>query len=128
MIGNFSDDYGDLYVFFDEGDVENLDQGPVRGAVADIDNPGLEAGSIEVVYNEGLHGSRPLIGREQGDSIGEFQVVIEDSVYKELVDGEVYCNSVGKYNSVPSDAEIALVPCGEEDYEGLLEDLEALEL
>ena len=127
MIGNFSDDFGDLYVFFDEGDVENLDEGPVTGLVADIDNPDLGPASLEVVYDESLHGSRPLIGREQDDSVGDVQVVIEDKVYGELVDGEAYTGSVGRYNSVPARSEIALVPAGSDQYQDVLEELDDME-
>ena len=127
MIGNFSDDYGDLYVFFDEGEIEVLDDGSISGYLTDIDNPDLGSGSVEVVYNENLHGSRPLVGRESDGSIGDFQVVIEDRVYDRIVDGGVYSGSVSRYNSVPSRAELVLVPDEAEKHQSLLKELEALE-
>lgn len=126
MIGNFSDDFGDLYIFFDEGEIEGLENGAVTGYLADIDNPEL-AGRVEVVYDETMHGSRPLVGREPNSSLGEVQVVIEDKVYGKLVDGEAYSGSVGRYNSVPSRAEVALVPEDAEEHQDLLEEIEALE-
>lgn len=126
MIGNFSDDFGDLYVFFNEGEIEGLEDESVTGYLADIGNPEL-TGSVEVVYDETLHGSRPLVGRESNGSLGDVKVVIEDNVYGKLVDGEVYSGSVGKYNSVPGRAEVALVPNDAAEHQELLEDIEALE-
>lgn len=128
MIGNFSDDFGDLYVFFDEGDVENLGEGPVTGRVVDIDNSDLGSGSLEVVYEEDLHGSRPLVGRKHDGYVGDVTVVLEDTVYGKLVDGEAYTGSVGRYNSVPARSEIALVPAGSDRYQEVLEEFDNMEI
>ncbi|QKQ97955.1 hypothetical protein GKQ38_00255 [Candidatus Nanohaloarchaea archaeon] len=128
MIGNFSDDFGDLYVFFDEGEVENLESGPVTGTVVDADSPDLSAGSIEVVYEPDLQCSRPLAGRENEEgSVGEFQVVVGENTYNDLLDGEAYSSPAGDYQSLPSDADIRMMPPGETgDLDYLLEELDEL--
>ncbi|WEL23771.1 hypothetical protein [Candidatus Nanohalovita haloferacivicina] len=114
MIANFSDDTGELYVFFDEGELENLDEGPVTGSVADADNRDLGAGDMYVSYEEDLHFQRPVVGREvENGDIGDFEVVLGENVYDKLLDGEVYEFPGGRYHSIPQGAEVKLMPYGE---------------
>ena len=128
MIGNFSDDLGDLYVFFDDGEVESLESGPVTGAVVDADSPDLEPGSIEVSYDQDTRLQRPVVDRYSGECVGDFKVVIGEEVYDSLIKGEVYDRPAGKYDGVPHGADVQLLPDGETGgFNQLVEELDELE-
>lgn len=115
MIANFSDDTGELYVFFDEGELENLDQETdIEGTVTDADNQDLGTGDMYVGYEENLHFHRPVVGRDsENGEVGDFEVVVGEHVYDKLLDGEVYEFPGGRYHSIPKGAEVKLMPNGE---------------
>jgi hypothetical protein len=106
----------DLYIFFEEGDLEALRQGSVEGLVYDSESPGVLSGEALVRYEEGFHGSRPGVARYPGEeAVDDVEVVFGEGVLDSLEDGSVYSDGVSEYEEVPSDAAVKFFPPGEYD-------------
>lgn len=103
----------DLFVFFEEGDLEALRQGSVEGLVYDSEDPGVLSGEALVRYEEDTHGSRPGVARYSGEGVDDVEVVLGDSVLDSLEEGGVYSDGVSDYQEVPSDAAVKFFPPGE---------------
>jgi hypothetical protein len=126
MIVNFADDVDNLYIFLEDGDVEEIEDG-VTGPVLDTDRPHFGPGELDVSYDDNVHISRPQIGREvvDGRSIDNFEVVVGDDVYSSLRDDEVYHGRVGSYQDLSSAGKIWFFPVEDRGgYEYLFDKLE----
>ena len=108
----------DLYVFFEEGDLEELEQGLVEGVVEDSSRPSLGDGDLVFRYLGDMHSSRPGVATYEGDGVSDVEVVIDDSVYGDLVGGEVYDGGVGDYHEIPGDATVRFFPPDNRDMHG----------
>jgi len=105
----------DLYVFFEEGDLEALEDGSVDGVVEDSSRPSLGDGELVFRYEVDMHSSRPGVATYEGEGVPDLEVVVDDSVYGNLVDGEVYDSGVSDYHEIPGDATVRFFPPGSRD-------------
>ncbi|PSH01030.1 MAG: hypothetical protein BRC30_00425 [Nanohaloarchaea archaeon SW_7_46_7] len=108
----------DLYVFFEEGDLERLEQGLVKGVVEDSSRPSLNEGDLVFRHVDDMFSSRPGVATYEGAGVSDVEVVIDDSVYNNLVDGEVYEGGVGDYQEIPRDASVRFFPPENRDVHG----------
>ena len=124
MIANLDGDGSDLWVFLEEGDIELLGNEYLTGEVKDRGRPQSEPGELEIYYDTGFHGSRPSVGRMSSDGVDDIEIVMGDTPYSDLADGEAYQNSAGQYHSMPSSSRIMLFPPEERgDYGYILEEI-----
>lgn len=105
----------DLYVFFEDGDLEQLEDGDLDGVVENSEDSSVDEGDILFRYEEDLFSSRPGVARYEDDGVPDLEVVIDEGVYSNLVDGEIYDNGVSDYQELPSDATVRFFPPGKYD-------------
>ena len=118
MIGNFPREQ-DLQVFFEDGDLEALYGGSLEGPLYDSHDSG-EVGDLVLRYDSGYDASRPGITRENGS----MEVVVGDRHLNDVRDGETFSSNGGRYQEVPMDASVELLPS--EDLDGYREVYESL--
>lgn len=126
MIVNFADDVDNLYIFLEDGDVEEIEDG-VAGPVLDTDRPHFRPGEFEVNYEDEAHFLKPQIGREPSEEelVDDFEVVISDNIYDSLREGDVYHSRVGPYQDLSSAGKVWFFPAGDRaGYDYLFNDLE----
>jgi len=105
----------DLYVFFEQGDLEELEDGNLDGVVENSEDPDLGEGEILFRYEEDMYSSRPGVARYENGGVPDLEVVVDDGIYSNLVEGEVYDNGVSDYQELPSDAVVRFFPPGRRD-------------
>ena len=104
MIGNFPREK-DLQVFFEDEDLESLEDGVLEGPLYDS-HGSKEAGELVLRYDSGYDCSRPGVTRVDGG----LEVVVGDRHLDDVRDGEAFSSNGGRYQELSKDASVELFP------------------
>lgn len=120
MRANFQRDAGDLWIFIENGDVEEIEEG-IETDIQDLSNSDLDEGRIHVSYDPEYSMTQPGVARSNGD----LDVIIGDSVYNRLLSGGSYTGRAGEYQELHQDSYVRILAEEEmEGYEDMFEELE----
>lgn len=109
MIGNFRSE-DDLFVFLEDGDLEGLEVEDLEGCLIDPVNPGRASGELVLRYDGVNSHSRPGVAVYDNSGVSDVEVVIGESDYHKLVDGDVYDDGIGSYQELSQKNDFRIVP------------------